>query len=89
MTKNHAKISIWLKEIAPSHELRRWFNHDEKKFNEFRIKYFAELAHKKDLIKEILSQESSVVTLVYAARDAKINHAVCLKEYIKENFLKK
>lgn len=89
MTKKYAKISTWPREIAPSPELRRWFNHDEKKFDEFRIKYFAELDYKREIIKEILSQEPSVATLVYAARDTKINHAICLKEYLDKNFLKK
>lgn len=89
VSKINAEISIWPKDMAPSHELRKWFSHDEKKFNEFRIKYFMELDDKKDKIKEILSQLPDKITLVYAARDPRINHAVCLKEYLSKKFLKK
>lgn len=89
ISKKYAKISIWPKDITPSHELRKWFSHDEKKFNKFRIKYFMELDDKKDKIKEILSPLPGKITLVYAARDPKINHAVCLKEYLSKNFVKK
>lgn len=87
ISKRYAKVSIWAKEVAPSHELRKWFGHDEKKFGEFKARYYAELDGKKDLIKEILSQNPIVITLVYAARNSDINHAVCLKEYIDKHFL--
>jgi len=87
ISKKNAEISIWAKDLAPSHNLRKWFDHDERKFNKFRIKYFMELDDKKDKIKEILLQLPVKVTLVYAAKNQKINHAICLKEYINKNFL--
>lgn len=89
VSKNDAKISAWAKDVAPSHGLRRWFDHDEKKFDEFRARYFAELENNKDAIGDILSLDTVTITLIYAAKDPKVNHAVCLRDYLVENILKK
>ncbi|MBZ0198268.1 MAG: DUF488 domain-containing protein [Ignavibacteriaceae bacterium] len=81
--KEDAKIDFWIKEIAPSNDLRKWFTHDPKKWTEFKKKYIAELKDKDDLCKEILSKEK-VITLVYAAKDEEHNNAIVLKDYLEK-----
>ena len=83
LTKQKAAIDLWLKEIAPSTELRKWFAHDPKKWTEFRKKYLQELKENKEqisIIKEHLKKET--VTLVYAARDEEHNEAQVLEELL-------
>ncbi len=85
MSKDKAHIDLWLKEIAPSDELRKWFAHDEAKRDEFRRRYFQELAGKGelvDLIKEKLKEGD--VTLLYGAKNRELNQAVTLREYIEK-----
>lgn len=82
LTKENAKVDVWLKEIAPSTELRQWFNHDENKWAEFTKRYRGELRENpvvKTLIDEI---KKGKVTLVYGAKDEKHNNAVALREYL-------
>ena len=69
---------MWQKEIAPSDELRKWFNHDPKKWNSFKLKYKKELKGKEVIIEQIkrLEKEKGIVTLLYAAKDEKHNNAV-------------
>ncbi len=83
VSKERAHINIWLKDIAPSTELRKWFNHDGEKWSEFQQRYKKELAHN-DLVKEIkeLEKEHKTITLVYAAKDELHNDAVVLLEYL-------
>ena len=79
--KEKVKIDQWLKEIAPSDELRRWFSHDPEKWEEFKKKYEKELATKQELLNQIrqAEKEEGTVTLLYSARDTKHNNAVALK----------
>jgi uncharacterized protein YeaO (DUF488 family) len=81
LTKQKAKIDLWLKDIAPSTELRKWFGHDPEKWKEFRKRYQKELKENKEQI-EILKgqQQKGTVTLVYGARDEEHNEAIVLKE---------
>lgn len=85
VSKEDAKLDKWLKEIAPSTELRKWFNHESAKFDEFKVRYRAELADEKELI-EYLAEKSNTqpVTLLYAARDQDYNHANVLRNFLKE-----
>jgi uncharacterized protein YeaO (DUF488 family) len=85
--KEKAKIDFWIKEIAPSDNLRKWFDHDPNKWNEFKQKYSAELKDKNDLCEEILSKGKVNITLVYAAKDEEHNNAVVLKRYLLRNFV--
>ncbi len=81
LTKEAARIDLWLKEIAPTTELRKWFNHDPVKWREFVKKYRKELRSNKDqlsLLKEELKK--GIVTLVYGAKDKEHNEAVVIKE---------
>jgi uncharacterized protein YeaO (DUF488 family) len=83
LTKQKAAIDFWMKEIAPSTELRKWFGHDPDKWSEFRKKYLKELKANKDpvlVLKEHLKK--GPVTLVYGARDQEHNEALVLKELL-------
>lgn len=81
LTKEKASIDLWLKEIAPSTELRKWFNHDPGKWDEFKQRYVEELKNNPESI-QLLKQEldKGVVTLVYAAKDEEHNQAVVIEE---------
>lgn len=84
LTKEKAKVDLWLKEIAPSTELRQWFGHDPGKWSEFKKKYRAELKQHEEevtVLKEHLHH--GPVTLVYGAKDETHNDAVVLMEYLK------
>jgi len=80
VTKQRARIALWLKEIGPSTALRKWFAHDPKRWPEFQKRYREELRDKSDLLAEIkkLEREHGTVTLVYAARDEQHNQAAVL-----------
>jgi uncharacterized protein YeaO (DUF488 family) len=85
ISKEKASVALWLKDIAPSDGLRKWFGHDQKKWSEFKEKYYKELGEKENLISLILEEMSSGnVTLIFGAKDENFNNAVALKEYIVE-----
>jgi uncharacterized protein YeaO (DUF488 family) len=77
------RLDDWLKEVAPSSELRRWFGHEPEKWDEFRQRYFAELdAHPQALQRLRDAAAAGDVTLLYSSRDAEHNNAVALREYL-------
>ncbi len=84
ISKEKAAIDEWMKDVAPSGELRKWFGHDPAKWGSFQKKYFAELREKTDLIIKIkeLEKERGSVTLLYAARDEEHNNARALLEFL-------
>lgn len=83
LSKDRARIDLWLKDIAPSTELRKWFGHDPARWDEFQRRYAAELRHKTDLVGLLKKNtRTGKVTLVYAARDEEHNGALVLKRYI-------
>lgn len=85
LTKEKAKIDLWLKEIAPSTQLRQWFGHDPNKWNEFQKRYRAELEKNKEIVSELVTQlKKGKTTLVYSAKDEEHNDAVVLKEYLEK-----
>jgi uncharacterized protein YeaO (DUF488 family) len=85
MTKEKARIDFWLKDIAPTDGLRKWFGHDLNKCKEFKKKYEKELAGKKELCAQIMARaKKSEVTLLYGAREQKCNNAMVLKEYLEK-----
>ena len=85
ISKKDASVDFWIKDIAPSNELRKWFNHDPEKWQEFRSRYFQELNKRSQLIEEILSHEKKVtLTLVFSAKEEKYNNAVALREYLEK-----
>lgn len=84
VTKERAKLDYWFKDIAPSSDLRKWFNHDAAKFEEFAQKYREELHYREEEIKKIRTfLKTKNVTLIYAAKSPTINHAIVLKNYIE------
>jgi uncharacterized protein YeaO (DUF488 family) len=83
LTKEKASVDLWLKEVAPSSDLRKWFGHDPQKWNEFKERYLSELASKGDSLRLLKQErEKGVVTLVYGARDEEHNEAVVLQELL-------
>lgn len=84
VTKERAKLDYWLKDIAPSSNLRKWFNHEPEKFEEFAKKYREELRYDKEDVEKIKTLlKTQNVTLIYAAKSPTINHARVLKDYIE------
>ena len=86
LSKDKANIDLWLKEIAPGDELRKWFSHDIEKSDEFSKRYKQELENKPDLLTQIkrLEKKHKVITLLFSARDVFHNNSVVLKEYLEE-----
>lgn len=83
MTKEKAKIDHWLKEIAPTTELRKWFNHDPEKWAEFQKKYKAELKENKVAIEFLKEKiEKGNTTILYAAKDETHNEAKVIAAYL-------
>ncbi len=84
LRKDEVKVDLWMKEIGPSNELRKWFGHDPNKWNEFRKKFFQELDQKKELVDQIITMaRKGDVILLYGAKDEEHNNAVALKEYLE------
>ena len=84
LTKEKASVDLWLKEIAPSTELRKWFGHDPAKWKGFQKRYLQELKKNQgpvSLLKEKVKK--GIVTLVYGAKDEEHNEALVLKEFFK------
>jgi len=86
LSKEKAKVDLWLKEIAPSNELRKWYGHDPKKWTEFRKRYFNDLDAKRELVNQIVQKmKTGDVTLLYSSKEEQLNNAVALKEYIMKH----
>lgn len=84
VSKETAAVDEWLKSVAPSTELRKWFGHDPDKWDEFRRRYFAELDAGPEGLDELLARAvAGPVTLVYSARDTDRNQAVALKQWLE------
>lgn len=85
LTKEKAKIDLWLKDVAPSGELRTWFGHDPAKWPEFQRRYEAELAANEAVVAELKKElASGPATLVFSAKDEAHNDAVVLKAYLEK-----
>ncbi|MFN3532798.1 MAG: DUF488 domain-containing protein [Candidatus Brocadia sp.] len=83
--KEDARIDYWMKEIAPSDNLRKWFGHKEDRWEEFKSRYFEELKEKNDLLKQLMDLgEKKKVTLLYGAKDTEKNNAQALLELLKK-----
>ena len=83
LTKDHAAIDRWAKDLAPSTGLRKWFGHDPARFDEFRKRYRAELAPLAPALDGLLADcRGRTLTLLYAARDTEHNQAVVLREVL-------
>jgi uncharacterized protein YeaO (DUF488 family) len=81
--KTSLKLDGWLKDVAPSTELRKWFSHDPAKWDEFQRRYFEELKANPDASKPIVdAARSGTVTLIYSSHDSEHNNAVALREFL-------
>jgi uncharacterized protein YeaO (DUF488 family) len=84
LSKERAALDLWLKDIAPSPELRKWFDHDPAKWKEFQQRYAEELQDKKDAVQLLKDKDKeSTVTLLYAAHDTEHNGALALKRILE------
>jgi uncharacterized protein YeaO (DUF488 family) len=84
VSKAKAHLDLWMKEIAPSTELRTWFGHEPEKWERFRGRYLTELKHQPDLVATLKQKaQSGPVTLLYGARDQQHNEAVVLKDFLE------
>ena len=85
LTKERAQVDLWMKEIAPSDELRKWFGHEAEKWAEFEKRYRAELEKKNELFAEVkrLEKEHGRVTLLFGRKDERRNQAVVLARVLK------
>lgn len=85
MTKERAALHLWMKSIAPSDELRRWYGHDPRRWDKFRTRYRSELRGHGPELRELRARASKGgVTLLYSARNTDRNQAVVLKELLSE-----
>ncbi len=83
LTKAKASVDLWLKDIAPSTELRKWFGHDPAKWAEFKTRYHAELQANDEQVALLQAEIAKrTVTLVYGAKDEAHNEAVVLQEFL-------
>ena len=88
--KSSLEIKSWLKDVAPSAELRKWFSHDPAKWDEFRSRYFAELEADPDAWQPIIEAANhGTVTLIYSSHDTEHNNAVALKEFLNRHLHRK
>jgi len=86
VSKDRAKVDLWLREVGPSDDLRKWFSHDVKKWQGFRKRYEAELKGKQELLQRIKQAEKKkgTVTLLYSAKDEEHNQAVALAAFLQK-----
>ncbi|HEY9165098.1 MAG TPA: DUF488 domain-containing protein [Candidatus Kryptonia bacterium] len=83
VTKEKAAIDLWMKEIAPSPELRKWYHHDQEKWKEFAARYRSEIHKKKELIESLKERLSDGnLTLLYASREKVFNSASVLRDFL-------
>ena len=84
LSKEKAKVDVWVKEIAPSTDLRRWYGHDPSKWTEFKSRYAAELETNPGQVEEMLREiQAGIVTFLYSSKEEQLNNAVALKEYLE------
>jgi len=84
LKKENAKIDQWLKDVAPSTELRKWYSHDPAKWAEFKKRYWKELELKNDTLSSLCEEnKEKKVTFIFSSKEEKLNNAAALKEYIE------
>lgn len=85
LSKEDAALDHWIKDVAPSSDLRKWFGHDPERWEEFQQRYFAELDDAEQAVESLREAiGGKTATLLYAARDEEHNNAVALKAYLQE-----
>lgn len=87
-TKDQVQADRWLKSLAPSSRLRKWFGHDPDKWDDFKERYFEELDEQQDTIEQLLREAGQdPITLLYSTRDTEHNQAVALREFLTREFV--
>lgn len=90
LTKQKVKVQSWFKEVAPSTALRKWYQHEPAKWKEFQRRYFRELDDKPEAWQALLeAARQSDITLVFSSREAELNNAVALKDYLEKHLKSK
>jgi uncharacterized protein YeaO (DUF488 family) len=83
LTKEKAAIDVWLKEVSPSNELRKWYGHDPEKWDEFRRRFGAELDANPEAVAELRAElKKGRSTLLFGSKETEINNAMALREYL-------
>jgi uncharacterized protein YeaO (DUF488 family) len=86
LAKQKARIDFWAREVAPSTALRRWYQHDPEKWDEFRRRYFAELDATPDAVAALRAAfGTGAVTFVFGSREERLNNATALREYLEDH----
>jgi uncharacterized protein YeaO (DUF488 family) len=86
LSKSDAAIDVWIKDVAPSNELRRWYQHDPEKWPEFRKRYFSELDANPEQVAELREHlGTKTATLLFSSKETELNNATALKEYLESN----
>ncbi len=84
LSKERARIDLWVKDLAPSTELRRWYGHDARKWREFKSRYGDELKKNRAMVEELVAQvRAGQVTFLYSSTEQQLNNAMALKEYLE------
>lgn len=84
ISKEKAKLHAWVKEVAPSNDLRKWYHHDPAKWDEFRRRYFAELDSDPAAVEALRAEMTGAkVTFLFSSREAERNNAAALREYME------
>ena len=89
LSKDKAKIDYWAKDIAPSNNLRKWYNHEASKYEEFKQRYFEELNNNQAAVSELNSNIDDITTFLFSSRELKLNNAYALVDYLVSYDLKK
>ena len=90
MTKERMQADLWLKDVAPSTVLRKWFGHDRSKWEAFKNRYFLELDAKSEVVARLLDGAvKGRLTLLFSAHDTECNQAVALREYLLSRYKKR
>ncbi|TGM97207.1 DUF488 domain-containing protein [Leptospira dzoumogneensis] len=85
ISKEFGKIDLWLKEISPSNELRKWYGHDPEHWAEFKKRYWAELKSNPEGLEKLkVSLDEKVVTFLYSSKNLEYNNAIALKEFLSK-----
>lgn len=88
LTTGAARIDAWLKELAPSSALRKWYGHELERWDDFQERYWQELEEQQAAVEELAARANEGrVTLVYAARDTEHNNAVALRDYLEQRLV--
>lgn len=86
ISKEQLDIVYWAKSVSPSNDLRKWYGHDPKKWEEFRARYFREIGANPEGLHELAGHlKSGSVTFLYSSKEPEINNAVALRDYLKQH----